>query len=172
MSLRVRRLTQTALFAVAALALSYLELLLPTVLLPLPGAKLGLANLVTAFLVFRDRRQAFAVLMLRLVLNALLFGGAVSLAFSASGGVLSFIVMALCSRLLGERMSYLGLCCAGGVFHNIGQLCAAAVIFGSRAALAYATPLMLSGVVCGAVIGILLNLFSERIGEALAKAIG
>lgn len=168
MSSRVRYLCRTALFALVALALSYIEFLLPPVL-PLPGVKLGLANLVTAYLIRRDKRQAATVSALRLALNALLFGSVTALFFSVCGAVLSFAVMALLDCLFSDRMTHLGLCAAGGVMHNVGQLCAAALLFGVRAALSYATPLMLAGLVCGIIIGAVLNLFSERITTVLVK---
>ena len=170
MQSRVRWLSGTALFCVLAMGLSYLEFLLPLgAVIPIPGFKLGLSNAIIVFLLHRDRRQAFAVLLGKVALTALLFGGAMSFVFSLFGGLLSFFGMLALDLLLGARITDLSLSCAGGVLHNVGQLCAAILFMGGKVLLPYATPLMLAGLFCGAVIGLFLNTFSERMTHALAK---
>ena len=68
-----RTLCRLALLTGVALVLSYLEGLLPPVV-PLPGVKLGLANLVTLFLLYRvGVAEAALVLAARILLSSLLF---------------------------------------------------------------------------------------------------
>ena len=77
-----RRLAYLGLFLGLAMILSYVETLIPfsTVV---PGLKIGLANLVTVFLMYRFRAlEAFVVSLLRVILSALLFGSLVSFLFS------------------------------------------------------------------------------------------
>ncbi len=170
MGSRVRWMIGTALFCVLASGLSYLEFLLPiNAAVPIPGFKLGLSNAIVLFLLHRDRRQAFAVLLGKTALTALLFGGATSFVFSLCGALLSFFGMLALDFLLAEHITDLSLSCAGGVLHNLGQLCAAIAFMGGKALLPYATPLMLAGLCCGAVIGLFLNTFSERMNGVLAK---
>ena len=72
MKLTVRQLTVCALLAALALGLSYLERMIPLgTLIPLPGIKLGLANIVTLFaLLTMGTWPAFLILLTRCLLGA------------------------------------------------------------------------------------------------------
>lgn len=85
-----KRAATAGLLTALALALGYLEHLLPLQLLvPLPGIKLGLSNIVTLFaLIALGKRYAFSILLARCLLQGMLFGSVPSLAFSLSGGIL------------------------------------------------------------------------------------
>ena len=67
MRTNVRRLTRCAVLAALALAISVCEGLVPlAVLVPLPGLRLGLANLVTVFALCRlSPGESFAILLAR-----------------------------------------------------------------------------------------------------------
>ena len=88
MSLDLRRLTRCAVLTALALALSVAEGLVPlTILFPLPGLRLGLANLVTVYALCRlSRREALLILLARCLLGALVGGNLTALAFSLTGG--------------------------------------------------------------------------------------
>ena len=148
MSSSLRRLTRCAVLTALALALSVAEGLVPlTILFPLPGLRLGLANLVTVYALCRlSGREALLILAARCLLGALLGGNLMALAFSLTGGLLAFGVMAL---LL--RCSFLSL--FGVSAHNTGQILAAMAVLGSRAPLVYLPPLLLCSLVTGAVTG-------------------
>lgn len=92
-----KRAATAGLLTALALALGYLEHLLPLQLLvPLPGIKLGLSNIVTLFaLIALGKRYAFSILLARCLLQGMLFGSVPSLAFSLSGGILAMLVMSL-----------------------------------------------------------------------------
>lgn len=165
---RVRSIVVTAVFSVFALVLSYIESVIP-VNAAIPGFKLGLSNVVVAYVVTVAPFSAFAVLLLKVSLSVLLFGTPVSFIFSLCGGILSFAFMLIFHRCFKEKVSYLGIGALGAFFHNIGQLIVTAVIYGSNVALAYSTPMLISGIVCGALLGMILNLFSERIGKIVEK---
>lgn len=100
MSSSLRRLTRCAVLTALALALSVAEGLVPlTILFPLPGLRLGLANLVTVYALCRlSGREALLILAARCLLGALLGGNLMALAFSLTGGLLAFGVMALLLR--------------------------------------------------------------------------
>ena len=100
MSSSLRRLTRCAVLTALALALSVAEGLVPlTILFPLPGLRLGLANLVTVYALCRlSGREALLILAARCLLGALLGGNLMALAFSLTGGLLALGVMALLLR--------------------------------------------------------------------------
>ena len=103
----VRRLTRCAVLTALALALSVAEGLVPlTVLIPLPGLRLGLANLVTLYALYAlSGRDALLILVARCLLGALVGGNLMALAFSLTGGLLSLGVMALLRRVPGPLSS-------------------------------------------------------------------
>ena len=128
MSTSLRRLTRCAVLTALALALSVAEGLVPlTVLFPLPGLRLGLANLVTVYALCRlSGRDALLILVARCLLGSLLGGNLTALAFSLSGGLLALAVMALLLRL--SCLSLFGVSIAGAAAHNTGQILAAMVV--------------------------------------------
>ncbi len=133
MSSSLRRLTRCAVLTALALALSVAEGLVPlTILFPLPGLRLGLANLVTVYALCRlSGREALLILAARCLLGALLGGNLMALAFSLTGGLLAFGVMALLLRC--SFLSLFGVSIAGAAAHNTGQILAAMAVLGSRA---------------------------------------
>ena len=108
-----------------ALALSYTERFIPLQLLvPLPGIKLGLANIVTLVVLYRLRpRHAFAVLLPRCILGAVFGGGITGLLFSLTGGILALLTMAAAKK--SRMFSVYGVSILGAAAHNIGQIFAA-----------------------------------------------
>lgn len=151
--MRIRRLTTLALFATLALAIYSLESLLPPIV-PIPGIKLGLANIITLLVLHLYRaRDAALVLSARILLSALLFGQALSLLYSSCGGLLCFVAMALASRLLHQRFPELT-SILGGIFHNAGQLLIALLITGVPAILACLPYLLISGIITGLFTGL------------------
>lgn len=151
--MRTRRLTILALFATLALAIYSLESLLPPVV-PIPGIKLGLANIITLLVLHLYRaRDAALVLLVRILLSALLFGQALSLLYSICGGLMCFIAMTLSSRLLHRHFPELT-SILGGIFHNAGQLLVALMITGVPAVLACTPYLLVSGIATGLFTGL------------------
>lgn len=149
----VSRLTRCAVLTALALALSAAESLVPlTVIIPLPGLRLGLANLVTVYALCRlGRKEALSILTARCVLGSLIGGNLMALAFSLSGGLLALAVMAALIRL--PFLSLFGVSIAGAAAHNTGQILAAMLLLGGRAPLLYLPPLLLCSLITGAATG-------------------
>ncbi len=146
--MRTRKLTALALFTALALAIYSVENLLPPVV-PLPGIKLGLANIITLLaLHLYGARDAALILLARILLSTLLFGQAMSLLYSLSGGLLCFVSMTLASRLLHRHFPELT-SILGGISHNIGQILAALLITAVPGVLVYLPYLLISGIVTG-----------------------
>ena len=165
MSLDLRRLTRFAVLTALALALSVAEGLVPlTILFPLPGLRLGLANLVTVYALCRlSRREALLILLARCLLGALVGGNLTALAFSLTGGALALGVMAAAVRL--GALSLFGVSILGAAAHNTGQILAATAVLGSDAPLVYLPPLLLCSLVTGAVTGGASILLVQRVPE-------
>ncbi len=148
-------------FTALALIFSYVETLIP-IHLGAPGIKLGLANLIIVIVLYRtDWRQAFLLSVVRVILAGFLFGSLFSIIYSLAGGILSLAVMAFLSRT--DRFSVVGVSMAGGVCHNIGQLIVAMIIVETYQVGYYLPVLLISGLLTGAVIGVLAGEILKRI---------
>jgi heptaprenyl diphosphate synthase len=147
----MRELTLAGMLAAVAAALNMLERLLPLqAVVPLPGVKLGLANVVTMFaLYFLDFGTAGAVVLARCLLGALLGGGPTGFAFSIAGSTLALVTMALLLRGYGRAFSLFGVSVAGGAAHNLGQIAVAVAMLGDAAVLGYLPVLLAAGLATG-----------------------
>ena len=126
-----KRIVLSAVLVSLALAFSYMERFIPLqMLIPLPGVKLGLANVVTLIALYLlGTKSAFAILILRCFLGSLFGGGITGFLFSITGGLLSMTVMALCKN--APLLSVYGVSILGAAAHNIGQILAAMVLMHS-----------------------------------------
>lgn len=157
----VKKLTVLALYTTLSLAVYAVESMIPP-LVPIPGIKLGLANIITLVLLRHfSAKEACLVLTARILLSALLFGQAVSLLYSLAGGAFSLLAMYLAERLLGRKMPFLT-GAVGGLTHNLGQLLTALILTATPGVLAYLPFLTLSGILTGLFTGFAAA-FSERL---------
>ena len=149
----LKKLTLLSLFTTISLAVYAIESAVPP-LVPIPGIKLGLANIVTLVLLRRFRAaDALMVLFCRILLSALLFGQALSLLYSLAGGLTSLLVMCIVTRLLRNKRVYLA-GAMGGLTHNMGQLLTAYAVTATGGVFAYLPFLALSGVITGLFTGL------------------
>lgn len=162
---KTRILAENAALLLCALALSYLESLVPlSLIVPIPGFKLGLANLAVAVTLWRlGTCSAVSVSFLRILISSLLFGTASTFMFSLSGGALSLLALVGCYFLFGDRMSVVAVSILSAVFHNIGQIACAVAFTGTKAVFAYSPMLLICGIICGAVTGAVLTSFPKQI---------
>ncbi len=164
-------MTTIAMLSALALALSWLESMIP--FQPgLPGVKLGLANLVIVFALYRmDSRSALLINVVRILLAGLLFSGPFGTLYSMAGGAASLSVMAGLlvwnrqrrTRKQGDLFSIFGISMAGGVFHNLGQLVIAIVFISSLNLIYYFPVMILSGIVTGLVNGAIARLLLQKL---------
>lgn len=158
-----RRLTRCAVLTALALAISVCEGLVPlSILIPLPGLRLGLANLVTVYALCRlSGREALGILVSRCLLGAIVGGNLTALAFSLTGGLLALGTMWVLLRVPG--LSLFGVCIAGAAAHNTGQILAAMGVLASPAIAVYLAPLLLASIFTGAVTGAASILLVRRV---------
>lgn len=148
-------------FTALALIFSYVESLIPFHI-GIPGAKLGLANLVIVIVLYKmNVKSAYLLSVTRVVLSGFIFGSMFGILYSLAGGLLSLTVMAVMRRTQG--FSVIGVSIAGGVFHNIGQLIVAMIVVESYSALYYLPALLITGLITGLMIGITANEMLKRL---------
>ena len=151
--MKVKQLCVLALLSAVALSIWAAEALIPPVV-PLPGVRLGLANIVLLLTLYLyDRRSAALVLAVRLILGAALAGTVMSFLYSLAGGLLALGVMALLRDRVREKSLWM-LSAYAAVAHNLGQLLAARFILGAPGLWWYLPVLILSGLVTGAFTGL------------------
>lgn len=151
--MKTRRLALDALLTAVALAIYVVELQLPH-FVPIPGVKLGLANIITLFsLTLLTPADAGAILVCRMILGSLFSGNMMALIYSASGGALCFAVTLLMRGRLSRRQLWVA-GVLGAAAHNLGQIAAAILITGTPELIYYLPALMISGVVTGLLTGL------------------
>ena len=149
-----------------AFIFSYVEALIPLPV-PVPGMKLGLANLVNVVGLYTvGAAGTIAVGLIRIVMVGFTFSNPGSMLYALSGGVLSLAAMALAKKM--DWFDKTGVRILGGVCHNIGQLSMAAWITGTASVFSYLPVLLVAGVITGAVIGLLGGLVTERIAPVVS----
>ena len=151
--MKTRRMTELALMTALALIIFVIELQIPN-LVPIPGVKLGLANIITVYAVCRYRPyEAAMILLSRIVLGAFFGGQIAALMYSLAGGALCLCGMLGLKRVLTRR--YIWLCSVlGAVLHNIGQISVAMLITQTVGLILYLPVLLLSGCVAGLFTGL------------------
>ncbi|MFD1901124.1 Gx transporter family protein [Enterococcus termitis] len=123
-----------------------------------PGAKLGLANLITIIAIFTMRkRDSFFLVCMRLILTTLLGGTISTFFYSASGALLSYLGMLIIMQLGPKRVSIIGISAAGGFLHNVGQLLTTCFFAQSWSPMLYLPFLSFIGLLSGIAIGIAAN---------------
>ena len=150
-----------------AFIFSYVEALIPLPV-PVPGIKLGLANLVNVVGLYTVGAAGTLVIgLLRIVMVGFTFSNPGSMLYALAGGILSLAVMALAKKM--DWFEKTGVSILGGVFHNIGQLSMAAWITGTAGVFTYLPVLLVTGVITGGVIGLLGGLVTERIAPVIQR---
>lgn len=151
--MRIQKLTTLALFTTLALGIYAVEAALPA-LLPIPGIKPGLANIITLVLLHRYHfKDTLLVLLARILLSTLLFGQAMSLLYSLAGGLTCLLLMYPVSRLLCWKHIYIT-SIMGALAHNLAQLLVAFCLTHVSGVLVYCPFLLLSGIITGCFTGL------------------
>ncbi|MBD5465459.1 MAG: Gx transporter family protein [Lachnospiraceae bacterium] len=146
--MKTKKIVTLGMFTAVALTIFVVESYFPPIV-PIPGIKMGLANVVTLLMLFLyDERDSFAVLLLRIILGSIFTGQAVSFFYSLSGGIACFFIMAVFHRIFRGKYSIL-VSMLGAVFHNLGQMAAALALLRTSGVLFYLPVLMLSALLTG-----------------------
>ena len=157
MKTKTQKIALLGILSAQALALSFIENLLPAMPFLPPGVKLGLSNIVTMFTAgTMGFLPALAVTVIK-SLFVLLTRGATAFFMSFGGGLLSTVAMCLMVKLVKNKSGFVGVAVVSAVCHNIGQLAVSIIVTKTTAFIYYAPVLLLSGVVMGIITGIILK---------------
>ena len=162
----VRKLTRLSLLTAIALIIFVIELRIPDIV-PIPGVKLGLANIVTVYALYHySPKETLMILSVRILLGSIFGGNISAIIYSISGALLCFCGMLLLRRIIDKK--YIWLCSTiGAVLHNTGQIITAVIIMKSTAVLSYYPFLIVAGCIAGAFTGLCSQILIARINNDL-----
>lgn len=159
--MKTKRIACLGLLIALAFVLSYVEYLLP-LNIGIPGAKVGLANLVVMVALYTlGKKDAALLSVVRVVLVGFTFGNLAMMLYSMAGALLSFVVMLIAKRT--KLFSITGVSVLGGVFHNVGQIIVAMFVLETASLLYYLPFLIVIGTISGIVIGVISSMITVRV---------
>lgn len=162
--MKTRKLTLMALLTAIALTIFMIEAQIPAIV-PLPGVKLGLANIVTVFAVFAlGWKEAAAILFCRIFLGAVFAGNFSSIFYSAAGGFCAIVVTIMLRFILTEKQMWVA-GSFGAVAHSVGQVCMAVFITGTPGIFVYLPMLAAISIVTGFFTGLCAQFLVNRGGN-------
>lgn len=146
-----------AILCAQALALSFLEGLIPPIPFMPPGAKPGFSNIITMFAAgYLGLPQALTVTVIKGAF-AFVTRGFTAGIMSLSGGLLSTLAMWILMKSANEKLGLAGISVICAVCHNAGQLAAATVITGTKEIVYYLPALAVFALITGTVTGFILK---------------
>jgi heptaprenyl diphosphate synthase len=159
--MKTKKVAFLGLLIALAFVLSYVEFLLP-LSIGIPGAKIGLANLVVMVALYTiGTDNALALSFVRVVLVGLTFGNVAMMLYSLAGAALSFLAMYIAKKL--NLFSMTGVSVIGGIFHNVGQILVAMFVLDTASLVYYLPFLIVIGTISGIVIGIVSSMITVRV---------
>lgn len=165
--MKTSKLTYMALLTAIALTIFMVEAQIPA-LVPIPGVKLGLSNIVTVFAVFTlGGREGCAILFCRIFLGAVFAGNFSTIFYSAAGGFCAILVTIGLKFVLTKKQLWVA-GCLGAIAHSIGQMVAAVLISGTVSLLIYLPVLIVCSIITGIFTGLCAQFLTNR-GNILWK---
>ena len=159
--MKIRKLTTLALLTAIALTIFMVEAQIPPVV-PLPGVKLGLANIVTVFAVFAlGGKEAAAVLFVRVFLGAVFAGNFSTVFYSAAGGAAAILVTILLRKILKKDQLWVA-GSLGAVAHSLGQMAMAVTLLGTPSIVIYLPVMIAISIVTGLFTGLCAQFLVNR----------
>lgn len=148
-----KRLTRMGLLTALALILFTVEAQIPPIV-PIPGVKLGLANIITIYAMFcLGPKDTLCILLCRIFLGSVFSGQMMTFFYSLSGGMLCYLSMLVMRKIVTVKQIWV---CSivGAIAHNVGQILAAILIAGTPSLAIYFPVLLVSGIITGLVTGL------------------
>jgi heptaprenyl diphosphate synthase len=159
--MKTKKIATYGLLVALAFILSYIESLFP-IPIPVPGIKVGLANLVVITALYSmGVKEAFVLAFIRILLVGFTFGNPSNMIFSLAGGLLSCLMMTIIKKV--KLFSLVGVSIVGGISHNVGQIVVSIFVVENINIIYYLPILLISGVITGILIGILGSMIVKRI---------
>lgn len=159
--MKTKKLTLLSLLSAIALTIFMVEAQIPA-LVPIPGVKIGLANIVTVFAVFAlGAKEAAAVLFVRIFLGAVFAGNFSTIFYSAGGGVCAILVTILLRKILTKKQLWVA-GALGAVAHSVGQMAVAIVMLGTPSLIVYLPVMIVISIITGCFTGLCAQLLVNR----------
>ena len=159
--MKTKRITRLALLTAIALTIFLVEAQIPA-LVPIPGIKLGLANIVTVFTVYAlGSKDGCLVLAARIFLGAVFAGNFSTILYSAAGGGLAILTTILLRRVLKQNQLWVA-GCMGAVAHSIGQMVVAIWVSGTPGLIIYLPFMIATSLVTGLFTGLCAQFLLNR----------
>ena len=157
-----KRLARLSVLTAVALIIFIVELQIPNPF-PIPGIKLGLANIVTVYAVYRYRALEVAMMVgVRITLGSVFSGNIMALLYSACGSSLCLLGMLFLKRIIDEKHLWIA-SVFGALLHNTGQMAAALLVTQTTSLLLYYPLLVVSGCLAGAFTGLCAQAIMPRL---------
>jgi len=161
---KIKKLASLALLTAIALTIFVIEQQIPP-LIPVPGVKLGLSNIVTVFTVFYiGSKEGAAVLFCRIFLGAIFSGNFSTFLYSAAGGLCAIAITIGMRRLVSKKQIWVA-GVLGAIGHSIGQMFAAVVITRTNSLLFYLPIMIFISIFTGAATGLCAQILVNRGGK-------
>ena len=153
-----------ALLTAIALTIFMVEAQIPP-LVPVPGVKLGLANIVTVFAVYTmGSKEGAMILAARIFLGAVFAGNFSTIFYSAAGGALAILTTIGLKRILTTKQLWVA-GAFGAVAHSIGQMAVAIAMTATPGLIVYLPALVVSGILAGLFTGLCAQFLVNRGNE-------
>ena len=169
MAMKTKKLTVMAMLTAIALTIFMVEAQIPA-LVPVPGVKLGLSNIVTVFAVFAlGSKEAAAILFVRIFLGAVFAGNFSTIFYSGAGGLCAILMTIGLRKILTTKQLWVA-GALGAIAHSVGQMAMAVVITATPGLLAYLPVMIVCSIITGVFTGLCAQLLVNR-GNDLWKTI-
>ncbi len=166
--MKTKKLVFMAILLSLSLAIYVLEAQIPPIL-PIPGFKLGLANVITLFaLCTLKKSEAFVILVMRIILGSVFSGGMSAFLYSISGGILCFMTEAPIIVKFPRRQLWI-ISVLGAAAHNAGQVATAFLITKTPYIIWYIIPLTAVSVITGIFVGMIAAILLSHSNGILKK---
>ena len=159
--MKARNLTQKAMLPAIALTIFMIEAQIPP-LVPIPGIKLGLANIVTVFAVFAmGPKEAASILFARIFLGAVFAGNFSTILYSGAGGLCAIAVTIGLRKILSVQQLWVA-GALSAIGHSIGQMAMAIAVTATPSLAAYLPIMIVCSVITGVFTGLCAQLLLNR----------
>ncbi|MDO5037598.1 MAG: Gx transporter family protein [Tissierellia bacterium] len=157
-----------AMLTALGVAIGFIESFIPLPI-PLPGARLGLSNVVIlTTIVYFGAKEGILVALLKSFLLMLVSGQVSSFFYSFTGALFASLAMSLVWKHMKE-ISLIGVSLVGSACHNLGQVLVGALIIHNLRLFYYLPFLWILGIFTGAFVGYSSQLLVGHLEKILVK---
>lgn len=152
--MKTKRITTLAMLTAISVVIAILESFIPFIGNIIPGLKLGLANIIVIYTLYKyGFKDALIVSLLRVFIVSLLRTGfGLSFFFSLGGAILSILSMTIIKK---TNLSMIGVSIIGSISHSIGQVLIGILIVDNYNIIYYLPYLLIFSIPTGVIIGLM-----------------